>query len=309
MPLKRLGLGYTAVEELAPLQGMPLTSLNLWAAKVKDLSPLKGMRLESLHAGYCGIRDLSPLEGMPLRDLLLAGNPISDLTPLAKLPLQRLGIDGKTEITDLSPIQSLKLRSIFIKFQAQRDEAVLRSMNTLTEINGKSCKLFWEALEWLRSAKFGPKAKWHIAGPFAIDPAKDVIGVAQFSGNPDFTRKYPGASGGEVGWREVNADGDASLDLNAVFSTPNRWSCYGYASVDFDKDGQAEFGIAADDDIVIWVNGQKVQEFPSIYNTGIRRFRVPVSKGANAIVVRVDNSGGGDWHFSVAIGPIRAATE
>jgi formylglycine-generating enzyme required for sulfatase activity len=307
MPLKRLGLGYTAVEELAPLQGMPLTSLSLWAAKVKDLSPLKGMRLESLHAGYCGIRDLSPLEGMPLRDLLLADNPISDLTPLAKLPLQRLGIAGKTEITDLSPIKSLKLRSIFIKFQAQRDEAVLRSMNTLAEINGKSPKLFWKEWEWLKSARFGPNVTWHIAGPFAISPAKDVIGVAQFSGNPDFTRKYPGASGGEVGWREVTADGDGQINLNALFSgATNQWSCYAYASVNFEKDGLVEIGVLADDDIVIWVNGQKVQEFQAIHNKGLQRFRASVKKGANAIVVRVDNSGGGEWYFTLGIGSAEA---
>ena len=115
MKLQSLGAQILPVTDLTPLQGMPLKSLDLYHTKgVTNLQPLKGMPLEYLNLQDVPVSDLSALQGMTsLRSLVLVGNPLSDLTPLQGLKLRDLTIRDN-QVSDLSPLKGMPLARLQI---------------------------------------------------------------------------------------------------------------------------------------------------------------------------------------------------
>ena len=136
MKLTSLGCYDTSITDLSPLQGMPLTVLSTGGTKVSDLSPLKDMPLISLFCERTLVTDLSPLKDMKLTDLSCFGTKVADLSPLKGLPLTKLTCNA-TQIIDLSPLKGMPLRDIWCDFNPGRDAGILRSIKSLTTINGK----------------------------------------------------------------------------------------------------------------------------------------------------------------------------
>ena len=137
LKLVTLRVGWTQVADLSPLSGMPLKELNLGATQVVDLSPLAGMPLENLSIWGNTIRDLSPLaELKELRQLRIGHLPARDITPLTGLPLERLDCE-KVFPRDWSPLATLPLVTLKIDYDAALHGELLRSIETLKEINGQ----------------------------------------------------------------------------------------------------------------------------------------------------------------------------
>jgi Leucine-rich repeat (LRR) protein/tRNA A-37 threonylcarbamoyl transferase component Bud32 len=147
MKLTTLVCYATKVADLSPLKDMPLTTLSIWGTHVEDLSPLKGMKLETFVCNGTPVADLSPLTGMPLKGLYCAHTRVSDLSPLKGMPLGELDCQD-TEVSDLSPLKGMPLiMSVTCPFKPERDSEVLRSLTTLTTINGKPVREFWKEVE------------------------------------------------------------------------------------------------------------------------------------------------------------------
>ena len=129
MPLSKLYLTRTGVKNIAPLKGMRLTEFNAAHTPVQDLSVLAGMPIESLWLSHTAVTDISALAEVPLVSLTLHGTNVKDLTPLAKHPtLQRLHI-GETAVTDLTPLQGLRLnRLIFPANQITKGLEIAQTM-------------------------------------------------------------------------------------------------------------------------------------------------------------------------------------
>lgn len=165
MDLEGLEMGRAAVSDLSPLEGMKLNHLAIVGNPVTDLWPLRGMPLKDLQIAFTGVTDLSPLKGIGLRILNCQGcRRLDDLSPLKGIPLEQLIIDGTrvtdlsplvgarlkkfryrgTRVTDISPLRDMPLEEVYCDFQAERDEAVLRSILTLKTINGKPAAEFWK---------------------------------------------------------------------------------------------------------------------------------------------------------------------
>jgi tetratricopeptide (TPR) repeat protein len=168
MPLKLLVLNNTRVRDLSPLAGMKLNGLDVYGTQVDDLSVVQGMQLNYLHVAKSNVVDLSPIAGMPLNIIYcqyakiesiealramplelieLHGNPITDLSPLTDSTLNTLNA-RETKITDWSALRSmLSLRIVWLDFVKDRDSEILKSIPTLTEINGQSVHGFWKSVE------------------------------------------------------------------------------------------------------------------------------------------------------------------
>ncbi|MBI2809086.1 MAG: hypothetical protein HYX68_29225 [Planctomycetes bacterium] len=52
---------------------------------------------------------------------------------------------SKTPVTDLTPLQGMKLTVLTLSFKADRDAKVLRSIKTLQRINNQAAPEFWKA--------------------------------------------------------------------------------------------------------------------------------------------------------------------
>ncbi len=172
LKLTELQCSDTKVSDLSPLSGMKLTMLRCKSTLVSDLSPLKGMELADLDCSHTKTSELSPLEGMPLVQIGIAGTlvsdlsplkgmqlqslhtqwtAVSDLSPLKGMPLHLLACSG-TNVSDLSPLQNTPVKDLLFDFQPYRDTALLKSLNTLVQINGKPAQEFWKEAEAQQAA-------------------------------------------------------------------------------------------------------------------------------------------------------------
>jgi serine/threonine protein kinase len=132
--------------DLSPLKGLKLTSLNCNFTRVADLTPLRGMPLAVLLCGFTSVTDLTPLHGMDLSTLNIIGNRgITDLSPLRGMSLTALYCRG-TGITDLSPLRDIPLKLLSCPDAALKDNATLRSLKYLRQLNRRPIAEFWKAV-------------------------------------------------------------------------------------------------------------------------------------------------------------------
>jgi Leucine-rich repeat (LRR) protein len=113
------------VSDLSLIHDMPMKFLGFNYTRVTDLSPLKGLALENLHFKGTQVSDLSPLQGMPLRILECQDTPVRDLSPLKGAPLEDLKCDPAVAA-------------------GAGNREVLRSIQTLKQINGVTPAEFWK---------------------------------------------------------------------------------------------------------------------------------------------------------------------
>lgn len=132
-----------ALKDLAPLHGMPLRSFACSLTSVTDLSPLRGMPLDGFSCDYTRVVDLTPLAGMQLTFFNCYRTPVSDIRVLRGMPLTALQTQ-LTQVTDYSPLQGMPLDNLVFDFLPQRDTELLRSITTLTAINGQTSADFWK---------------------------------------------------------------------------------------------------------------------------------------------------------------------
>lgn len=171
MSLTNLDCSNTKIMDLAPLQGMKLTSLYCSGTRVADLTPLKELPLKNLYLDGTKVVDLTPLQEMKLTVLSCKETQVADLAPLKNLPLSYLQCDDtkikdltplqgkqlthlqcrRTLVADLSPLRGMPLQILWCDFQPARDTEILRSIKTLTQINGKPANQFWDEVGALQA--------------------------------------------------------------------------------------------------------------------------------------------------------------
>ena len=76
---------------------------------------------------------------------------MSDLSPLKDMKLTALDCEN-TQVSDLSPLKDMPLQDLRCNFQPWRDKAILRSITTLTWINGKPAADFWKGVDERQAA-------------------------------------------------------------------------------------------------------------------------------------------------------------
>lgn len=104
-------------------------ALDLSGTKVTDLSPLVGAPIAVLNLnGLTELTDLTPLSEMQsLKDLSVSDTQVADLTPLNSLRLKRLHLDG-SQVTDLSPLQKMLLEELNLRATRVADLSPLSGM-------------------------------------------------------------------------------------------------------------------------------------------------------------------------------------
>jgi hypothetical protein len=100
------------------------------------------MPLKRLSCGNTRVEDIAPLAGAPLQELWLGETQVARIDIVKGMPLKKLGVQ-RSRVTDLSPIRDSKLELIQCNFDPIRDTPMLRSIPTLTSINGVAPAEFW----------------------------------------------------------------------------------------------------------------------------------------------------------------------
>jgi hypothetical protein len=153
-----------------------LIHLNISGTQVSNggLSNLKGCEnLRILYLGQTHISDLAALKDMKLTTLDCSETQVGDLSPLKGMKLTYLGCVGM-QVKDLSPLKEMPLKELACDIKLERGAEIVRSIKTLTTINGKPAAEFWKDLD-ANQAKNSPAPK-PPASTSPVDPfrAKSV---------------------------------------------------------------------------------------------------------------------------------------
>jgi serine/threonine protein kinase len=139
--------GTGTLSDVTPLSTLPLEELHCRNnPHLRDLSSVPLKHLNFLDASFTALETLEGFSEARLAQLKITGTKVSDLSPLRTMKtLRRLNCVG-CPISDFTPLIGLPLRQLHADVQADRDQAVLRSIKTLETINQIPIAEFWKKL-------------------------------------------------------------------------------------------------------------------------------------------------------------------
>jgi hypothetical protein len=171
LPLRELNLSGTRVRDIAPLANMPLQTLNLANSEVSNIFPLARLQLRELVLDYTRVSDLSVLEGLPLEVLRLAGTPVQNIRRLRSLPLRRLDLSS-TRVTTIEDLSHLPLEELNLAHTSVADLQPLRGAHLLSLVLARTEVT---SLEPLQEA---PLRRLNLAGCVSITSLKPLESCA-----------------------------------------------------------------------------------------------------------------------------------
>jgi hypothetical protein len=137
--------------------------------------------------------------------------------------------------------------------------------------------------------------EWYVVGPF------DGLGKKSFKTayppekGVDLAATFDGKGGKKLRWQrlsaaESNTGHPAIINLRKSLGDAEDAVAYSWTSFEVPKGRDVEFRGAADDNLTVWVNGEKVFAFEE-YHNGVRidrhRFPVKLKAGVNTVLVKV----------------------
>jgi putative heme-binding domain-containing protein len=159
----------------------------------------------------------------------------------------------------------------------------------------------------------GAIAKWRIIGPFenvwaAVHPPEaDALANG---GAADLAKQYESSQAQPVSWREVAGEGEqARLDLERLLRNNGLAAAYAYAQIDASEAAEAKIFAGSDDQLAIWLNGEKVHDFAGTRSFAPDTDEVPVRlrAGVNHLLVKIGNQSG-TWEFAARMPGLQGST-
>jgi hypothetical protein len=139
---------------------------------------------------------------------------------------------------------------------------------------------------------------WSLIGPFQAADMNDLQTVYPPEEEADFTKKYSGKNGVEVGWRTIQASPAGYVRLDELVRPNEQVLAYGLVYVLSPDDRQATILLGSDDGIRVWVNDELVHTNPAYRPAAPDqdRFSVNLKKGWNKVLVKILQGAGG-WGY------------
>jgi hypothetical protein len=142
---------------------------------------------------------------------------------------------------------------------------------------------------------FGFLRDWYVIGPFDARGMKGFQAIYPPEEKVDLNASYE-YKGKAVGWKRYRSPETtggthvALVNLREPLGDAADAVAYAYTAFEADKAREIEFRGAADDNLTVWVNGERAFGFEE-YRNGVRldrhRFRVRLKKGVNTVLVKV----------------------
>lgn len=297
------------LSDISPLEGLTgLAELYLAGNDITDISPLAsltGLTRLSVHDNQ--VSDLSPLEELTgLRWIDLYGNTIADVSPLGKLEnLTWLDL-GKNEIVDVSALSALpNLTWLGLAANEQVNASQLERFSTKTSIA-------YSDFVSLPLPEVGPKIQgpwlWAImpgAGVSNVDLLEQVskggateVKVATFGATED----KPIGNGK---WKAHKLSPTGGDNLNEMTDALGWGSgsdiyahvVYGSVTLNAPRRQETTMLVGSSDGVKVWLNGEVVHYNPVERHASDFQdaFPVTLKKGANVLLVAVDNRDRGSF--------------
>ncbi len=161
---------------------------------------------------------------------------------------------------------------------------------------------------------------WVLLGPFPSPTLAQPVGPEGVT-RAGFDKDYLAFLGGEaaaklrVGMNVAAPEGGPKpvtvavapgaqgfVDMKAAFPVSDQMVGYAYGVLESDKDQTLTVQFGSDDGAIVWVNGKQVHRIWTAGRSALpanEQFPIQLRKGANDVLVKVDN-GSGDWSFYFA---------
>lgn len=169
-------------------------------------------------------------------------------------------------------------------FEAARDEAQVRTAaNKLRDLEQEVSVV----------AHLGYLVDWYLVGPFDGPGFQSFSTVYPPEKELDLKASYEGKSG-PIRWkRHRTPDEFGTVNLAGALAQVDSAVAYAFTTVESDRAREVQIRCGADDNLSIWLNGEKVFAKEEWKNgTRFDRFTVPVRlrEGTNRILVKVCNA-------------------
>ncbi len=141
---------------------------------------------------------------------------------------------------------------------------------------------------------------WWVIGPFDNADNKGLRKVYPPEKEFDSTRKYTGANGKKVLWKEYDDNITGYINFNSVFDTSENVVAYARRVITLPEAKTIKFGVGNNDGIRIWINDKLLFDLPgSALGPNQNFFTANLNKGENTVLVKVDQLKRG-WGFYLA---------
>jgi hypothetical protein len=132
---------------------------------------------------------------------------------------------------------------------------------------------------------------WWLVGPFDAPEFSGFGRAFEPESHVDLAKSYAGQNGAELKWRpHRTGDTLGTVDLVQALAPAKEAVGYAYAEVASPREQQAQLRAGADDNLTVWLNGQKVFSREQWLNgSRFDRFVAPVKlvAGKNRLLVKV----------------------
>ncbi len=294
----------------------------LRAAAMSALARIQGRNAGAVLAEQLG-DPAKDVRNAACRALAVAGdvNQVPALIPLANAPdtavEARLALARMPDVRALSVfldgVRSSEKRVVDASqaaLLALRDEARVE-LEALYKVGKLDEKQLAAVQQALRAPQ--PVTRWNVLGPFdriGEHPLVLVRGPDRGSRlstidseHPNLAARYIGREQAEFSWREVRADTRTGfVDLREVFQGFDEVSAFAFARVSSTTRRKAQLLLGSDDMAKVWLNGARVHDFGGYraWTEDEDKFEIELQPGDNALLVEIDNGGGG-WSFNAKI--------
>lgn len=138
--------------------------------------------------------------------------------------------------------------------------------------------------------------QWYVIGPFDGQKMKGFKTVYPPEKKVDVQESLDGKDGKKLPWKRIDVKETTSgrfpalVDLRQPLGDAEDAVAYGWTTFKVDTAGEVEFRGGADDNLSVWVNGERAFGFEE-YRNGVRldrhRFKVRLKAGVNTVLVKV----------------------
>jgi hypothetical protein len=139
---------------------------------------------------------------------------------------------------------------------------------------------------------------WWIIGPYENPDEKGLYITYPPEQEFDTTKTYRGRNNQSVRWQQVSNEISGYMDFTKIFKDSEFGVAYARSKIDMFQDADVKIGIGSNDGVRLFVNGQLVLDNKIARSAEPNQdiITVPLKKGQNGILLKIDQLGGG-WGF------------
>ncbi|MFO0844336.1 MAG: hypothetical protein U0797_18385 [Gemmataceae bacterium] len=173
---------------------------------------------------------------------------------------------------------------------------ILEAARDLDQVQAAAARLKERGVDVNVARHMGFLRDWYVIGPFDGLGKKSFKTVYPPENGVDLAATPEGKGGRKLRWQRLNAAESNTgrypvlINLRKPLGDAEDAVAYAWTSFEVPKDRTVEFRGAADDNMTVWVNGERVFAFEE-YHNGVRvdrhRFPVKLKAGVNTVLLKV----------------------